>query len=103
MIRRPPRSTRTDTLSLHDALPIFQGKLVYDGKLGGVATRLCAAGIRQKHDVIAGPDYTGWGWDAGAKVTVGPLTLVGTYYDASGLGPTALNLFAHDGTRVRVG
>src|SRR3546814_16578957 len=23
MIRRPPRSTRTDTLSLHDALPIF--------------------------------------------------------------------------------
>src|SRR3546814_9323890 len=24
MIRRPPRSTRTDTLSLHDALPIFQ-------------------------------------------------------------------------------
>src|SRR3546814_15334913 len=25
MIRRPPRSTRTDTLSLHDALPIFKG------------------------------------------------------------------------------
>src|SRR3546814_8664660 len=23
MIRRPPRSTRTDTLSLHDALPIW--------------------------------------------------------------------------------
>src|SRR3546814_9582869 len=23
MIRRPPRSTRTDTLSLHDALPIY--------------------------------------------------------------------------------
>src|SRR3546814_5173833 len=69
----------------------------------GVAARLWAAGIRQKHDVIAGPDYTGWGWDAGAKVTVGPLTLVGTYYDASGLGTTALNLFDTDGTRVRVG
>src|SRR3546814_7606474 len=26
MIRRPPRSTRTDTLSLHDALPIFARK-----------------------------------------------------------------------------
>src|SRR3546814_18837726 len=25
MIRRPPRSTRTDTLSLHDALPISSG------------------------------------------------------------------------------
>src|SRR3546814_11607666 len=25
MIRRPPRSTRTDTLSLHDALPISPG------------------------------------------------------------------------------
>src|SRR3546814_9384197 len=24
MIRRPPRSTRTDTLSLHDALPIYR-------------------------------------------------------------------------------
>ncbi|WP_313807151.1 porin [Sphingobium sp.] len=77
--------------------PGFQGKLVYDGKFGGVATRLWAAGIRQKHDVVAGPDYTGWGWDAGAKVTVGPLTLVGTYYDASGLGTTALNLFDTDG------
>lgn len=77
--------------------PGFQGKLVFDGKFGGVATRLWAAGIRQKHNVIAGPDYTGWGWDAGAKVTVGPLTLVGTYYDASGLGTTALNLFDTDG------
>src|SRR3546814_4648125 len=27
MIRRPPRSTRTDTLSLHDALPIFEGRV----------------------------------------------------------------------------
>src|SRR3546814_2442472 len=25
MLRRPPRSTRTDTLSLHDALPISDG------------------------------------------------------------------------------
>src|SRR3546814_4287961 len=30
MIRRPPRSTRTDTLSLHDALPISARDLVLD-------------------------------------------------------------------------
>src|SRR3546814_14568268 len=30
MIRRPPRSTRTDTLSLHDALPILATKKVTD-------------------------------------------------------------------------
>jgi hypothetical protein len=77
--------------------PGFQAKLVYDGKFGDVATRLWWAGITQKHNVIAGPDYTGWGWDAGAKVTFGPVTLVGTYYDASGLGTTALNLFDTDG------
>ena len=77
--------------------PGFQAKFVYDGKFGDVATRLWLSGITQKHNVVAGPDYTGWGWDAGAKVTFGPVTLVGTYYDASGLGTTALNLFDTDG------
>src|SRR3546814_14086767 len=33
MIRRPPRSTRTDTLSLHDALPIY--RLGHLGIIGG--------------------------------------------------------------------
>lgn len=77
--------------------PGFQAKFVYDGKFGDVATRLWLSGVSQKHNVVAGPDYTGWGWDAGAKVTFGPVTLVGTYYDASGLGTTALNLFDTDG------
>jgi hypothetical protein len=77
--------------------PGFQAKLVYDGKFGDVGTRIWWAGITQKHNVIAGPDYTGSGWDAGAKVSFGPLTVVGTYYDASGLGTTALNLFDTDG------
>src|SRR3546814_3110995 len=35
MIRRPPRSTRTDTLSLHDALPIFKS----DGNDGFILPR----------------------------------------------------------------
>lgn len=77
--------------------PGFQGKLVYDGKFGDVSTRIWASGITQKHNVDVGPDYTGWGWDAGAKVGFGPVTLVGYYYDASGLGTTALNLFDTDG------
>ncbi|MBB3981237.1 hypothetical protein GGR44_000884 [Sphingobium fontiphilum] len=77
--------------------PGFQAKFVYDGQFGDVATRLWLSGITQKHNVIVGPDYTGWGWDAGAKVTFGPVTFVGTYYDASGLGTTALNLFDTDG------
>lgn len=77
--------------------PGFQAKLVYDGKLGGIGTRLWLAGITQKHNVIAGPDYTGSGFDTGAKITVGPVTFVGTYYAGSGLGTTALNLFDTDG------
>jgi len=77
--------------------PGFHAKITYDAKFGDVATRLWVAGLTQKHNVIAGPDYTGSGWDAGAKVTFGPLTVVGTYYDASGLGTTALNLFDTDG------
>jgi hypothetical protein len=75
----------------------YQAKIVYDGKFGGVGTRLWLAGISQKHNVIGGANYTGRGFDTGAKVTVGPLTLVGTYYDASGLGTTVLNLFDTDG------
>jgi hypothetical protein len=77
--------------------PGFQAKLVYDGKFGDVSTRVWASGITQKHNVDAGPDYAGWGWDAGAKVGFGPVSLVGYYYDASGLGTTALNLFDADG------
>jgi hypothetical protein len=77
--------------------PGFQAKLVYDSKFDDVSTRVWASGITQKHNVDAGPDYSGWGWDAGAKVGFGPVSLVGYYYDASGLGTTALNLFDTDG------
>ncbi|WP_336958603.1 porin [Sphingobium aquiterrae] len=77
--------------------PGFQAKLVYDSKFGDLGARLWLAGTTQKHNVIAGPDYTGSGFDTGAKLTYGPLTLVGTYYAASGLGTTVLNLFDTDG------
>lgn len=75
----------------------YQAKLVYDGKFGGVGARLWLARISQKHNVIGGSSYTGRGFDTGAKVTVGPVTLVGTYYGATGLGTTVLNLFDTDG------
>lgn len=76
--------------------PGFQGKLTYDGKFGGVGARLWLSGISQKHDRLVGADYTGSGFDTGAKITVGPISLVGYYYSGSGLGTTALNLFDTD-------
>lgn len=82
----------------NNSSPGFQAKLTYDGKLGSVSTRLWLSGITQKHDGVApGTSYTGSGFDAGAKIGVGPLTLTGYYYDGSGLGTTVLNLFDSDG------
>src|SRR3546814_8052142 len=44
MIRRPPRSTRTDTLSLHDALPISQ----IAATLLGIGDQIGYAGLIDK-------------------------------------------------------
>jgi len=78
--------------------PQFQAKATWDGKLGGLAARVWLSGVTQKHDgVAAGTSYTGSGFDTGAKLSYGPLTLTGYYYNASGLGTTALNLFDSDG------
>jgi len=78
--------------------PGFQGKIVYDRKFGDVAARLWLSGITQKHNsVIPGASYTGSGFDTGAKLSYGPLTVTGYYYGGSGLGTTALNLFDSDG------
>lgn len=77
--------------------PGFQGKITYDGKFGGIGTHLWAGGITQKHDLVAGGSYTGKGLDLGAKVTGGPITAVGYWYTADGLGTTVLGLFDTDG------
>lgn len=76
--------------------PGFQGKIVYDGKLGPLAARAWLSGITQKHNRVDGVTYTGSGFDTGARIGYGPLTVTGYYYDASGLGTTALNLFDTD-------
>src|SRR3546814_8563655 len=48
MIRRPPRSTRTDTLSLHDALPIYHADRApmrrYEDAAGAIEPDIAPAG-----------------------------------------------------------
>lgn len=79
-----------------NSAPGFQGKLTYDGKLGGIGTRLWVSGVTQKHDIVSGGSYTGQGLDFGGKVTVGPLAVTGYYYTAKGLGTTVLGLLDTD-------
>ena len=76
--------------------PGYQAKLVYDAKYGGFTARAWLSGITQKHDRVDGVQYTGQGFDTGAKLGYGPVTVTGYYYRASGLGTTALNLFDTD-------
>ena len=80
-----------------NSAPGFQGKLTYDKKFGDVAARFWLAGVTQKHELVSGGSYTGKGMDAGAKITVGPLTATGYYYTAKGLGTTVFGLFDTDG------
>jgi hypothetical protein len=78
--------------------PGFQAKITYDTKVGPVGAHLWVSGITQKHDTVTSSlSYTGKGIDFGAKLNSGPVTVVGYYYTASGLGTTALNLFDSDG------
>lgn len=93
-----PLSSLTGPAQANSA-PGFQGKVTYDGKFGDdVSARLWVSGVTQKHDEVGGGSFTGKGVDAGAKVTVGPITATGYYYTASGLGTTVLGLFDTDGS-----
>lgn len=76
--------------------PGFQGKIVYDGKFGSVSTHVWLSAITQSHDRVDGVSYTGRGFDTGAKIGFGPVSITGYYYNGSGLGTTALNLFDTD-------
>ncbi|MGJ8480253.1 porin [Sphingobium yanoikuyae] len=76
--------------------PGFQGKIVYDGKFGDFSARAWLSGITQRHNRVDGISYTGSGFDTGAKIGYGPIVLTGYYYNGSGLGTTALNLFDTD-------
>lgn len=77
--------------------PGFQAKVTYDYKADGFSGHVWAGGIIQKHDGIAGsPSYAGRGFDVGAKLGYGGASLLGYYYDGSGLGTTGLFILSTD-------
>lgn len=77
--------------------PGFQAKLTYDFTADKLGAHLWASGITQKHNGIGTtPSYTGNAFDVGAKLTYGPLGVLGYYYDGSGVGTTALFVFSTD-------
>src|SRR3546814_19373416 len=59
MIRRPPRSTRTDTLSLHAALPIYWQRLQLDKGLDAMR------GVDARASIIPGDPFR-YGFPSGA-------------------------------------
>lgn len=77
----------------------FQGKVTYDivPANGGFGANLWAGGIIQKHDGVGAlPAYTGKGFDVGAKLSYGPASLTGYYYNGSGIGTIGLFLLSTD-------
>jgi predicted porin len=82
----------------------YEAKATYDFAAGDVNGRIWLGGISQKNEGLAaktfaaattgtaavlgytaGSSYTSRGVDVGAKLTAGPATLVGYYYDGKGL------------------
>ncbi len=80
--------------------PGFQAKVSYDfGAADSLSGRVWASGIIQKHDASApgrNDDYTGSGFDVGARLGFAGASLLGYYYSGSGLGTTGLFIFAVD-------
>ena len=81
--------------------PGFQGKVTFEWK-GPVSGKAWVSGMEQ--EVRSSPNQfgantgvgtiRGTGWDIGAKVNFGPLDAVAYYYDAEGLGTTAIGFGA---------
>jgi hypothetical protein len=77
--------------------PGFQAKVTYDYKGDTLGIHAWVGGIYQKHDSTDGlPNYTGDGFDLGTKLTVGPATLTGYYYEGTGIGTTGLFILSTD-------
>ncbi|WP_129774739.1 porin [Peristeroidobacter soli] len=76
--------------------PTPEGSPGYHAKIAYKADKfyLSASFISQKHE---GPlnvgDFDSTGWDAGGKVTLAGLEVMGWYYSGKGMGTTALYLF----------
>jgi len=83
----------------------YEAKATYDFAAGDVNGRIWVSGLTQKSkglaattgtsasgssvaqvlDTAAGSSYTSRGWDIGAKASMGPVSVVGYYYDGKGL------------------
>jgi len=64
----------------------YEGKVTYDFAANDVTGRIWVSGITQKtNNAAANTSYTSRGADIGAKASMGPVSLVGYYYDGKGL------------------
>ncbi len=87
----------TATLTKQDE-PGFQAKITYDwSNIGGTSGRLWLGGMRNKAKsngttdfAPAGASADGWGVDVGGKVAFGGFEAFGYYYNAEGIGTTAI-------------
>ncbi len=69
--------------------PGFEGKVNYSGQMNDVDVSLWAGFIYQSIDTVGGAqDFDATGWDLGGKVSSGPFSLVGYYYNGEGIGTT---------------
>jgi predicted porin len=62
----------------------YEAKATYDFAANDVTGRVWVSGVTQKTE-NSGSSYTSKGGDVGAKVSVGPASLVGYYYSGDGL------------------
>lgn len=84
-------------LSEYNDTPGFQGKVTWDGKLGGIGVHAWLSGLVQSHDTqLLVPSYTSRGLDLGTKLSFGPASLLGYYYTGKGMGTTGLFILATD-------
>lgn len=71
------QGTRSDQMG-------YEAKATYDFAANDVTGRVWVSGITQKTENV-GSSYTSKGGDIGAKVSMGPASLVGYYYSGDGL------------------
>lgn len=77
--------------------PGFQAKVTYEFTAGDFGGKIWVNGITQKHDGVGtAPSYTGKGFDVGSRLSFGKASLVGYYYNGSGLGTTGLFILSTD-------
>jgi predicted porin len=78
-----PSALATTTGAASDKMA-YEGKATYDFAANDVTGRIWVSGITQKTNNV-GSSYTSKGGDIGAKVSMGPASVVGYYYSGDGL------------------